>query len=91
MHGQCALKGELSSGGMDTTFAVELVVRGYHIYKDVWIAAVGEESTFDSSLGGTLGWLAQPLCLASCITLLEWTETHWDLAMKTLNCFHSVA
>ena len=28
------------------TFAVESVVHGYYIiYKDVWIAAVGEEST----------------------------------------------
>ena len=25
------------------TFAVESMVRGYHVYKDIWIAAVGEE------------------------------------------------
>ena len=35
---------------MDTTFAVESVVRGYHIYN------------VSSSLGSTLGWLTQ-LCV----------------------------
>ena len=30
----------------DVLFSVEVVVRGYHKYKDIWVAAVSEELSF---------------------------------------------
>ena len=32
-------------------FAVEWCIRGYHIYKEVWAAAIGEEYPVSGELG----------------------------------------
>ena len=34
---------------MVAAFFVEAKVRGYHVYKDIWTAVVGEEFQFDVS------------------------------------------